>query len=82
MGQTARLRVPLDRFHFYMEENLAPEMETALRGHGHPSKRNAYITVRIRHRSAAIVNLWIGGVPILGFVARAQARISRNRPPD
>jgi hypothetical protein len=80
VGQTACLRVPLDRF--YMEENLAPEMDAAFREHSRPSERNAYFTVRIRDGSAAIVNLWIGGVPIRDFVARAQARISGNRPPD
>ena len=71
VGQTAYLRVPLDRF--YMEESLAPAAEKAYREHSRGSQRNAYITVRIRDGSGAIENLWIDGVPIREFVAKAQA---------
>jgi uncharacterized membrane-anchored protein len=70
-GQTAHLRVPLDRF--YMEESLAPAAEKAYREHSRASQRTAYITVRIRDGSAVIEDLWIDGVPIREFVARAQA---------
>jgi uncharacterized membrane-anchored protein len=71
VGQTANLRVPLDRF--YMEESLAPAAEKAYREHTRASERKAYITARIRDGSGVIENLWIDGVPIREFVARTQA---------
>jgi uncharacterized membrane-anchored protein len=67
-GQTAYLRVPLDRY--YMEENLAPEAEQAYREHSRATNRTAYITVRVRDGNGVVENLWIDGTPIHEFLAR------------
>ena len=67
-GQTAYVRVPLDRY--YMEESLAPAAEKAYREHSRTSERNAWITVRVRDGDGVIENLWIDGTPIHEFVTR------------
>lgn len=68
MGQTAYVRVPLDRY--YMEESLAPAAEKAYREHTRTPERNAYITVRVRDGLGVIEDLCVDGVPIHEFVTR------------
>ncbi|UCD55711.1 MAG: GDYXXLXY domain-containing protein [Candidatus Omnitrophota bacterium] len=69
-SKKAYFRLPFNRY--YMDEKAAPQAEIAYRKHSRRSKRDAYITVRVKSGNAVIEELYISGIPIKEFVKREQ----------
>jgi len=65
------LHFPFDRY--YMDENTAPEAETAYRDNSRRNHENAYATVRILNGRAALEELYIDDKPIREFL-RTEAK--------
>ena len=59
--------LPFDRY--YLEEDIAPEAEKAYWEHRREGKRDAYVIVRVWRGDAALEELYVGGKPILEFLA-------------
>ncbi len=66
-GYKLHLELPFDRY--YMEESLAPEAERAYRQHSRQAAADAFITVRVLNGRGVLEELYIGGKPVLEFLA-------------
>lgn len=69
-GNRAYLKLPFDRY--YMTEKKAPAAEIAYLQHSRRDKQDAYITVRVSSGFAVLEELYIGGMPVSDFLAKAE----------
>ena len=67
---TQRVWFPFDTF--WVTEKIAPEAERVYRENTRRGKENAYVTVRIRDRDAALEQLYIDNRPLAEYL-RAQS---------
>jgi uncharacterized membrane-anchored protein len=65
-----RIGFPFDRY--YMNEELAPAAERAYREHSGGGQHDAYVAVRIKDGFAVLEELYVAGMPIGDFLARAE----------
>jgi len=65
------LDLPCDRY--YMDEDQAPIAESAYRQHSQRQTADAYAVVRVLGAQAVIEELFVGGLPIRDFLAKAKA---------
>jgi uncharacterized membrane-anchored protein len=68
--QPTRMTVVLPFDRYYLDENLAPEAESAYHRRAAGSKGEVYAEVKIRNGKAAMKELYIDGIPIREYLLR------------